>query len=151
MRGGRRGRILSCVSAGVMQSAVGVSRVADRSSQEDPMFDRRYIHQRLTPGMRAAATMAAVAALVLLPVMTAAAAAPAPTALHSAAPTGPAAVPGEIVVAFESGVGASERVAARSAADVRAKRSMLLPGAQLVEVEAGQTVADAITALEKRP
>src|SRR4051812_21659292 len=70
--------------------------------------------------------------------------------LRRAAPTGPAAVPSEIVVGFRSGVGEAERAAARSAADVRAKRNLLTPGAQLVKVESGQTVPDAITELEKR-
>jgi subtilisin family serine protease len=81
---------------------------------------------------------------------TAAAAAPAPTALRSAAAAGSTAVPGEIVVAFRSGVDASERVAARSAANVRAKRKLLVRDAQLVKAEPGQTVADAIATLEKR-
>src|SRR4051812_31772955 len=70
--------------------------------------------------------------------------------LRRAAPTGPAAVPSEIVVGFRSGVGEAERAAARSAADVRAKRNLLTPGAQLVKVESGQTVPDAITELEMR-
>jgi len=34
---------------------------------------------------------------------------------------------------------------------VRAARNLLMPGAQLVKVEPGQTVDDAITALEQRP
>ena len=49
--------------------------------------------------------------------------------LHFAATTGPTAVPGEIVVGFRSGVDGAERAAARSAADVRAKRN-LSPGAR---------------------
>ena len=71
--------------------------------------------------------------------------------LRQAAPAGPAAVPGEIVVGFRSGVDGSERAAARSAADVRARRNLLVPGAQLVKVERGQTVDEAITELEQRP
>src|SRR4051794_24573107 len=99
--------------------------------------------------MRAAATIAVMAAVGALAAMPAAAAAPGQT-LRRAAPTGPAAVPSEIVVGFRSGVGGAERAAARSAADVRAKRNLLTPGAQLVKVESGQTVPDAITELEKR-
>ena len=72
-------------------------------------------------------------------------------ALRSAAAAGPAAVPGEIVVGFRSGVDGAERAAARSAADVRAERNLLVPGAQLVKVERGQTVREAISALEQRP
>src|SRR4051812_47546001 len=63
------------------------------------------------------------AALGALPVMTANAATQLRPSLRAAAPpTGPVAVPGEIVVGFRSGVGASERVTARSAAQVAAKR-----------------------------
>ena len=72
-------------------------------------------------------------------------------ALHPAAAAGPAAVPGEIVVGFRSGVDASERAVARSAADVSAERNLLVPGGQLVKVERGQGVQEAITELEKRP
>jgi thermitase len=100
-----------------------------------------------TAAMRAAAT----AAVCALAVMTTDAPAQAGPALRSAAPAGPAAVPGEIVVGFRSGADGSERAAARSAADVRAERSLLVRGAQLVKVERGQTVEEAITALEKRP
>ena len=60
-------------------------------------------------------------------------------------------MPGEIVVGFRPGVDGAERAAARSAADVRATRNLLVPGAQLVKVERGQTVDEAITALEQRP
>jgi subtilisin family serine protease len=94
--------------------------------------------------------MATVTALGAFPVMSAGAAGQAGQTLRRAAPTTPAAVPGEIVVAFRSGVGGAERVAARSAADVRAKRHLLLPNAQLVKAEPGQSVPDAITALQKR-
>src|SRR5262245_19192921 len=86
-------------------------------------------------------TLAAVAAACVLPVMTS----------DAAAQSGPAAVPGQIVVAFRTGVDGAERAAARSAADVRAERNLLLPGTQLVQVERGQTVAEAIEALEQRP
>ena len=72
-------------------------------------------------------------------------------ALHTAAAAGPAAVPGEIVVGFRSGVDASDRAAARSVADVSAERNLLVPGAQLVRVERGQSVQEAVTELEQRP
>ena len=100
---------------------------------------------------RTAATMAAMTAVCALPVMTTGAAAQTGPTLRSAAPAGPVAVPGEIVVGFRSGVDGAERAAARSAADVRATRNLLVPGAQLVKVERGQTVGDAITELEQRP
>jgi thermitase len=97
--------------------------------------------------IRAAATIAAVALAMMA--MGAAAQQTGPT-LHKAPATGPETVPGEIVVAFRSGVAGSERAAARSAAHVRAERNLLLPGAQLVKVEGGQTVQEAIAALERR-
>ena len=71
--------------------------------------------------------------------------------LQAAAAAGPAAVPGQIVVGFRSGVDASDRAATRSAADVSAERNLLVPGAQLVKVEHGQNVQEAITELEQRP
>jgi subtilisin family serine protease len=100
--------------------------------------------------MRAAGAIAAVAVLGVLPV-TAGAAAPAGAILHSAGPSGPAAAPGEIVVGFRSGVDSARRVAARSAADVHVKRNLLARGVQLVTVDRGQSVQEAIAALEKRP
>ncbi len=100
--------------------------------------------------IRAGATMVVIAAVCALPGTTPVAAAQSGPTLRAAAPAGPAAVPGEIVVGFRSGVDASERTAARSAADVRARRNLLARGAQLVKVERGQTVEEAIAALEKR-
>jgi subtilisin family serine protease len=104
-----------------------------------------------TAVIRAVATLGALAAFATLPVTSAAAQPAAGLTLRSAAPTGPAAVPGEIVVGFRSGVDGSERAAARSAADVHAQRNLLTRGVQLVEVDKGQGVQDAIAALEKRP
>jgi subtilisin family serine protease len=66
------------------------------------------------------------------------------------APAGPDAVPGEIVVGYRSGVDGSERAAARSAADVHAKRNLLARGVQLVRVDKGQDVHAAIASLERR-
>ena len=102
-----------------------------------------------TTARRAGAATAVVVAACVLSGMPVAAAQSGP-ALRSAAATAPAAEPGEIVVGFRSGVDASERAAARSAADVRATRGLLARGAQLVKVERGQTVREAITALEQR-
>jgi subtilisin family serine protease len=99
---------------------------------------------------RAGAAMAAVVAVCVLPGMTTGAAAQSGPTPHGPAPAGPAAVPGEIVVGFRSGVEGSERAAARSAADVRAARNLLARGAQLVKVERGQTVPEAIATLEGR-
>jgi hypothetical protein len=65
-------------------------------------------------GAWTAIAMAATSAVCVLPVMTTDAAAQTVPALHSGAPAGPVAVPGEVVVGFRSGVDASERAAARS-------------------------------------
>jgi subtilisin family serine protease len=100
--------------------------------------------------IRAGATMVATAAVCALPGMTTNAPAQSGPTLHSAAPAGPEAVPGEIVVGFRSGVDGAERAEARSEADVRAERNLLARGGQLMKVERGQTVQEAITALEKR-
>src|SRR4051794_41540697 len=94
-------------------------------------------------------TLVVAAALGALPVLTAGAAAQAGPTLRTAAPTGPAAVPGEIVVGFRSGVRASER-SPPPAADGRAQRNLLPPGVQLVQAVNGQTVERAIAALERR-
>jgi subtilisin family serine protease len=61
------------------------------------------------------------------------------------------AVPGELLVRFESSAGGSERGLARRSAKVKAKREMRLRGAQLVATESGQSVRAAITALERSP
>ncbi|HEU4976077.1 MAG TPA: S8 family serine peptidase [Baekduia sp.] len=68
---------------------------------------------------------------------------------HGPAPA-PAAVPGEIVVGFRSGADRGDRAAVRSAADVRLHRDLRLPHAELVRVEAGQTVGAAVRALQRR-
>jgi subtilisin family serine protease len=105
------------------------------------------------------ATLAAGAILAALNPGTAAAAPPRPLTWGGSgpltsgrsAPAGPTAVPGEIVVGFRSGVGGSARASARADAEVQARRNLLTPGTQLVKVEKGQTVVDAIAALEQRP
>jgi subtilisin family serine protease len=108
---------------------------------------RIQVARRRTTVIRAAA--AAAALVVALPI-TAGASAATRSTLQPAAPAARTAVSGEIVVAFRSGADGSERAAARSAARVRAERSLLVPRAQLVQVERGQTVPEAITALEQR-
>src|SRR3954468_7024984 len=60
-------------------------------------------------------------------------------------------VPGEVIVQFDSGVSASARGGARQAADVDVVRSMIRSGQQLLKVQAGQTVDDAIRELERDP
>src|SRR5688572_1289580 len=91
------------------------------------------------PLRRTAVTTAVAAVVCVLPVLTTGAAAQAGPTLRPAAPAGPEAVPGEIVVGFRPGVDGSERAAARSAADVRAERNLLVRRTQLVRVERGQT------------
>ena len=124
-------------------------QIGGRRSSERGAVSRR--SQGAGPLRRTAVTTAVAAVMCVLPVMTTGAAAQTEPTLRSAAPAGPEAVPGEIVVGFRAGVDGSERAAARSAADVRAERSLLVRGAQLVRVETGQTVDEAITALERRP
>jgi hypothetical protein len=77
----------------------------------------------------AIATLGALAAFALLQVEPADAQSQPGLTLRPTAPAGPAAVPGEIVVGFRSGVDGSERAAARSAADVHARRNLLARGA----------------------
>jgi len=88
------------------------------------------------PTIRAAAAIAAVAALVSPPA--------------AAAATAPDAVPGEVVVAFRPGADGAARAAARSAGKVQVERGLMAPGVQLVKVQSGQSVTDAIAALEQR-
>src|SRR4051794_38957815 len=92
----------------------------------------------------AVATVAAAAMLAAGNAATTAAAPPASGTLRRSAPAGPTAVPGEIVIGFRSGVGASARADARADADVQVRRNLLTRGAQLVKVDPGQTRADAI-------
>jgi thermitase len=89
---------------------------------------------------------ALVAALVLTAVLPAAAAA---QLRPPASPSGD--VPGQVIVQFKAGVSASARGTVRGAADVEVVRAMRHGGQQLLEVQAGQTVADAIRELEADP
>jgi thermitase len=69
----------------------------------------------------------------------------------SAAAQRPDAVPDEVVVRFDPGVGGTARSDARSDARVNVVRGSRLPGVQLVKVREGQTVAAAIRELEADP
>jgi subtilisin family serine protease len=61
------------------------------------------------------------------------------------------AVPGELIVQFDSGVSASSRGSMRRAADVTVVEAMYRAGQQLLKVEPGQTVDAAIRELERNP
>src|SRR5689334_9167901 len=60
-----------------------------------------------------------------------------------------AAVPGEVIAQFESRVSPSARGNSRRAAEVGVVKAMVHRGQQLLRVRAGQTVDDAIRALER--
>jgi thermitase len=60
-------------------------------------------------------------------------------------------VPGELIVQFDSGVSAGARGSARRAADVDVLHAMVRSGQQLLQVQPGQTVDDAVHALERDP
>ena len=60
-------------------------------------------------------------------------------------------IPGELIVRFEPGTSARERREARAGAEVQIERSMRLTRTQLLEVESGQTVVEAIRKLERDP
>ena len=59
-----------------------------------------------------------------------------------------AAEPGEVIVRFDSGATAADRLDARTGARADFERRLPLQGMQLVEVESGQSVAAAVRALE---
>ncbi|MGI8873748.1 MAG: S8 family peptidase [Egibacteraceae bacterium] len=60
-------------------------------------------------------------------------------------------VPGELIVRFEPGTAARERLAARDTADVDFDRALPLRRTQLVSTERGQSVATAAAQLERSP
>lgn len=60
-------------------------------------------------------------------------------------------VPGELIVRFEPGTAARERLAARDTADVDFHRALPLKRTQLVSTGRGQSVAAAVTELERSP
>ena len=108
------------------------------------------VARRRTTVIRAVATVAAVAAIGGVPATAAGATASAGLKLQPAAATAPTAVPGEIVVGFRSGVDGSSEPPRGRPPTCDAERNLLQRGAQLVKVESGQTVREAIAALEKR-
>ena len=59
--------------------------------------------------------------------------------------------PGEVIVRFRSDAPASARTAARQQADVDVKRTLALPGTQLLELQHGASVPDAVASLERQP
>ena len=59
-------------------------------------------------------------------------------------------VPGEVIVRFEPGADAEDRTAAREDAGVELVRPLRMARTQLVEVEPGQTVSEAVSELEGR-
>jgi subtilisin family serine protease len=63
----------------------------------------------------------------------------------------PADVPGQVIVQFRPGVTASGRSGMRRAAEAEVVHAMVRPGQQLLKVQTGQTVDDAIRALERDP
>ena len=58
------------------------------------------------------------------------------------------AVPGELLVRFERGVGGADRADARADHDVTLKKQTRVSGLQLVKAEPGQTVGEAVLELE---
>ncbi len=60
-------------------------------------------------------------------------------------------VPGELLVGFEPGAGATERAAARRAAGVTVERALRVDGVQLVKLPHGESREAAIARLERDP
>jgi subtilisin family serine protease len=95
--------------------------------------------------------------ILLAAALTAALASPAsaqlPTKPATPAPAtaAPDAVPGEIIVRFDPAASGSDRAAARRSARVGVRRALRLEGAQLLQAEDGQSVADALSALRRHP
>ena len=69
----------------------------------------------------------------------------------AAAVAAPAPIPGEVVVRFEASTSASERAAIRDRVGAKVERALPIRGAQLLELEGGRSVADAVAALERTP
>ncbi len=74
-----------------------------------------------------------------------------PERLPAQAPAPPAYVPGELLVRFRPGTAASARAAVNSGMRASVLRTLPVPGAQLVKLPAGQTVAAAVQAYQKNP
>jgi subtilisin family serine protease len=60
-------------------------------------------------------------------------------------------VPGEVVVRYEASAATAARAEARSAVDAAIGERLLLPRAQVLELPAGVSVEEAVTALEAQP
>ena len=60
-------------------------------------------------------------------------------------------VPGELLVGFERAATGAKRAAARRAAGVTVRRALRVDGVQLVELDRGESAADAIARLERDP
>ena len=71
--------------------------------------------------------------------------------LQRAADPPPETVTNEVIVQFAAGVSANSRSKVRRDADVGAVEAMYRPGQQLLKVQPGQTVSDAIQELERDP
>ena len=75
-----------------------------------------------------------------------------PSAGPGPTPARPApAIPGQLIVRFRRATTGADRRDARADADVDLERPLKVPGAQLLEVEKGQTVAAAERELERHP
>jgi thermitase len=94
--------------------------------------------------LTSAAVPGAAAALPLLPEGTAPVVARGDTPMKA-----DSFVPGEVIVRFEPGTTAAERLDARQAADVSFERSLEIPRAQLLDADGG--VAVAVERLERQP
>lgn len=90
---------------------------------------------------RTRALLIAVVGITLLPVFPG----------HSWAQPGLTHTPEGVIVRYEPGTSAGQKLQARSAADVTFDRNLLLPRTQLVEAGPGQSVYDAIATLESDP
>ena len=71
--------------------------------------------------------------------------------LQRAADPAPETVTNEVIVQFAAGVSANSRSKVRRDADVGAVEAMYRPGQELLKVQPGQTVSDAIQELERDP
>jgi subtilisin family serine protease len=101
----------------------------------------------------ATALVVAIAATFALPLAASAQGRVAPFGPRMATPLAPPAsvadaVPGQVIVQFKPGVSASVRSSTRRDAEVGVVKGLQSPGQQLLEVQSGQTVANAIRELE---
>jgi thermitase len=99
------------------------------------------------------ATLAATAVVAILTAWPVHAAGTGPSARISAVPSRaePTFAPGELLVRFRSGVGAARRAAVRADEDARLRRSLRLPGLELLRLAPGQSVRAAAEEFEDDP